>query len=172
MVNIRIAQVKDAAGIARVHVDCWRTTYKGIFPDDLLANLSYKRREQSWQHILNDPAQLTFVTEDETGKIVGFANGGPERKGDPIFRGELYAIYVLQEAQRQGLGRHLTKELVKQLRERQFFSLMLWVLVDNPSRRFYETLGGQIIKQRQIKIGGSSYEELAYGWKDFSQLWL
>jgi hypothetical protein len=46
METIRTAQREDAADIARVHIDCWRTTYKGIFPDALLAGLSYKGREQ------------------------------------------------------------------------------------------------------------------------------
>ncbi len=85
METIRTAQFEDAAGIARVHVDCWRTTYKGIFPDDLLARLSYEGREQSWQRALSDPAQITFAAEDEAGKIVGFINGGPEREGDPVY---------------------------------------------------------------------------------------
>ena len=170
METIRTAQLEDAAGIARVHVDCWRTTYKGIFPDELLASLSYQGREQNWQRALNDPAQITFVTEDETGKIVGFVNGGPEREGDPVYRGELYAIYVLQEVHRHGLGCRLTKELARQLAERQMSSMMLWVLASNPACRFYEALGGQVIKQRRDQIGGASYDELAYGWTDLSPL--
>ena len=43
---IREASPTDAAAIARVHVDSWRTTYAGIVPADYLANLSYTRREQ------------------------------------------------------------------------------------------------------------------------------
>ena len=46
METIRAAQLEDAAGIARVHVDSTRTTYKGIFPDAYLATLSYSRQEQ------------------------------------------------------------------------------------------------------------------------------
>ncbi len=132
METIRAAQLEDAAGVARVHVDCWRTTYKGIFPDELLACLSYEGREQSWQHILSDPAQMTFVAEDEAGKIVGFVDGGPEREGDPVYRGELYAIYVLQEVHRRGLGRRLVKELARFLADRHLSSMMLWVLASNP----------------------------------------
>lgn len=170
METIRAAHLEDAAGIARVHVDCWRTTYKGIFPDELLANLSYERQEQSWQRILNDPVQITFVAEDEAGTIIGFVNGEPEREGDPVYQGELYAIYVLQEVHRRGLGRRLAKELARLLAERHMSSMMLWVLASNPACRFYKALGGQVIKQRQDQIGGVSYEELAYGWGDLSPL--
>jgi hypothetical protein len=45
---IRPAHLDDAPGIARVHVDSWRTTYKGVIPDTILANLSYEARTQQW----------------------------------------------------------------------------------------------------------------------------
>src|SRR5689334_18151833 len=163
METIRAAQSGDAAGITRVHIDCWRTTYKGIFPDEVLANLSYERREQFWQQALNDPAQIIFVVLDEAGKIIGFVSGGPEREGDSAYRGELYAIYVLQEVHQRGLGRRLVQELARQLADRQISSMMLWVLASNPACRFYERLGGQVIKQKQDQIGGALYDELAYG---------
>jgi hypothetical protein len=41
---IREAAPADAPGIARVHVDTWRTTYQGIVPDQFLARLSYEAR--------------------------------------------------------------------------------------------------------------------------------
>lgn len=40
MMHIRKAAVEDAAAIAKVHVDSWRTTYKGIMPSDYLNSLS------------------------------------------------------------------------------------------------------------------------------------
>ena len=46
---IRKAELEDAKGIAKVHVDSWRTTYKGIVPDTFLENLSYENREQIWK---------------------------------------------------------------------------------------------------------------------------
>ena len=76
-------------------------------PISTLTLRAYERREQLWQQVLNDPAQILFVAEDETGKIIGFVNGGPEREGDSVYRGELHAIYVLQEVHRRGLGRRL-----------------------------------------------------------------
>ncbi len=87
-----------------------------------------------------------------------------------MYQGELYAIYVRQEVHRRGLGRRLTKALVQQLTDRHLSSMMLWVLASNPASRFYEALGGKVIRQRQDQIGGASYEELAYGWEDLSRL--
>src|SRR5438552_7633626 len=94
---IREASPTDAAAIARVHVDSWRTTYAGIVPADYLAHLSYARRELFWRDILSAPAQpgCVYVAAQDTGRIVGFASGGPERRHDAIYQGELYAIYLL-----------------------------------------------------------------------------
>lgn len=42
----RKAALEDAPGIANVHVDSWRSTYKGIVPDTYLASLSYENQER------------------------------------------------------------------------------------------------------------------------------
>lgn len=53
METIRPASLDDAAGIARVHVDSWKTTYKGSFPDTIL-QFSYEWHECLWQRILDE----------------------------------------------------------------------------------------------------------------------
>ncbi|WP_237565109.1 hypothetical protein [Parageobacillus thermoglucosidasius] len=39
------------------------------------------------------------------------------------------------------------------------------MLADNPSRRFYERLGGMKIAERVADIGGKKLPEWRYGWK-------
>src|SRR6185312_11535769 len=103
---IRKAQLEDAVGIAKVHVDSWRTTYKGIVPDSFLDSLSYEKREQIWRSGIE--ANGVYIAEDESGRIVGFASGGAERTGKyEAYIGELYAIYLLEGQQGNGLGRML-----------------------------------------------------------------
>jgi ribosomal protein S18 acetylase RimI-like enzyme len=166
--RIRQATVADVAAIARVHVESWRTTYKGLLPDDYLANLTYQQREPLWRGILSTPTgpQLVYVAEDTAESIVGFASGGPERSGDPVYTGEVYAIYLLEGWQRQGIGRQLTVTLVRRLIQRGLTSLLIWVMADNPSRRFYEALGGQPVRDRRQMTGGVEVTDVAYGWLD------
>ncbi|WP_330217584.1 hypothetical protein [Planococcus halocryophilus] len=38
----RKATEQDAPGIAKVHVDSWKTTYKEILPSAFLTSLSYE----------------------------------------------------------------------------------------------------------------------------------
>ena len=120
--------------------------------------------------LLADRRQVVFVAEDPRGRIVGFVSGGPERNDDTAYPGELYAIYLLESCQGQGLGRRLVGALVEWFLSRGWQSMLLWVLEDNPSRGFYEALGGVRIKQETISIGGTELVEIAYGWTDISPL--
>ncbi|MBE3574456.1 MAG: GNAT family N-acetyltransferase [Firmicutes bacterium] len=177
---IRSATLSDAPGMARVHVDSWRTTYAGIVADEFLARLSYARSEEMFRRFLapgspEGAGQCTFVAtardgQPEVGQIVGFAHGGPARTEIPGYSGELYAIYILREFQRRGIGRRLVRAVAESLARSGRDSMYVWVLAANPSRRFYEALGGRLLRSQQIQIGAQSLEEVAYGWQDIQAL--
>lgn len=150
-IRIRSANPSDAGSIAKVHVDAWRTTYAGIVPDKYLASLSHGNRESNWEEMLasDRPAHGIFVVETHGGEVVGFANCGPERGSTPTYRGELYAIYLLEEYQRMGIGHRLVSAVAQRLLVDGLSSMLLWVLEDNhPARRFYESLGGSKLTVR------------------------
>jgi ribosomal protein S18 acetylase RimI-like enzyme len=169
---IRDALQTDAAGIARVHVNSWRTTYRGIVPDQVLDSLSLERREQYWHDLLSDPKNqdINLVADVPPVGIAGFASAGKERTGEFPYQGELYAIYILKAYQGRGVGRQLVEAIVLRLQEQGLTSMMVWVLKDNLFRAFYEALGGQEVGEQDIKIGDSTLVEVAYGWKDIRSL--
>lgn len=194
-IRIRQAVDSDARGIAQVHIDSWRSTYAGIVPADHLAGLDYEEREERWHRLLADRRQNAFVAEDRDGRIIGFASGGPERSGAspasgtascsdgpqiesggpdprtaPEYSAELYAIYLFESGQRQGVGRRLVVALCSWFLSQGWQSMMTWVLTDNPSRNFYEALGGEEVRVETIAIGGTELTEVAYGWSDISPL--
>ena len=170
--RVRSATLADANAIARVQVDTWRTTYGGIVPDAHLATLSYRHRESVWRQIIsrNRSDDSQFVAETDAGEVVGFASGGRELSGDAEYDGELYAIYVLEPHQRHGIGRRLVGAVVERLTFSGFDAMLIWVLQDNPSRRFYAALGGSPVRNRTITIGGADLPEVAYGWHDLALL--
>jgi GNAT superfamily N-acetyltransferase len=167
---IRSAHTQDADGIARVYVDSWRTTYPGIVPEKFLTRMSYEEYTHYWRQILSNFEGFIYVVEEELGEIVGFIWGGRERSGDPIYKSELYALYILKTYQGQGLGRRLTQALVEKLIQEGRDSMLVWVLAANPSRRFYEKLGGQLVRTGTYEIGGVMLEDVAYGWKNIFTL--
>jgi GNAT superfamily N-acetyltransferase len=128
--NVRPAIVHDARAIAEVHVESWKSTYRGIFPDALLDGLDVEKRESFWRGALaahEPPSAITIVGCNAGGNVVAFVSGGQERTGQLGCDGELYAIYLRQEAQRKGLGTLLVRQFVDELATRGFSSMVVWV---------------------------------------------
>ncbi|ESA33964.1 gcn5-related n-acetyltransferase [Leptolyngbya sp. Heron Island J] len=170
---LREATHDDIPAIARVHVDAWRTTYRGIFPDELLQNMTYQRRENGWLRVFDGALGddiFTYVVENQLGQIIGFANGGLEREGNSVYPGELFAIYILEAYQRQGIGCELMQAVAYKLAQMNIHTMLVWVLEDNPACRFYEAIGGQRVYQKDIERGGAIFTEVAYGWTDTSRV--
>jgi ribosomal protein S18 acetylase RimI-like enzyme len=167
---VRPADIGDAAAIARVHVDSWRSTYRGLLPDEFLDSLDAGRYTERWLRSLGDDATRVYVAEDDH-EVVAFASGGPERAGEGGYAGELYAIYVLEEAQRQGHGKSLVRAVTGGLRELGLRDMIVWVLRDNaPARAFYERLGGVYVRTQPITIGSAVLEEVSYGWRSLDDV--
>ncbi|MFF2089247.1 GNAT family N-acetyltransferase [Paenibacillus sp. NPDC058174] len=162
-IQISKAVLADAAAIARVHVDSWKTTYANIIPDEYLKAQSYEQRERLWMEVI--PKNIVFVAANEEGSIVGFADGGSERSGNyPQFDGQLNAIYVLQAYQGQGLGKRLVQSVVHELKQNGMKSMLVHVLEANPSRTFYEGLGGKLVDSFEVDFAGEKLTELVLGW--------
>ncbi|HWR66970.1 MAG TPA: GNAT family N-acetyltransferase [Bellilinea sp.] len=166
--TIRPAVVADAAAMARVHVDTWRTTYPGIIADSHLARLSYERSEKMWiEHLTNPGAERAFVAVTPAGEVVGLASGGPIREPLEQWNAELVVIYIRQAYQGSGCGRRLVTTVAQDLASRGFQSLVIWVMKDNQSARgFYEKLGGRLTAEKPIRIGEEDLLEVAYVWPE------
>jgi GNAT superfamily N-acetyltransferase len=158
LLSIREAHIEDAAGIVS---------------DEHLANMTYSNHEKRWVYTLtiNTRDSFTYIAEDDSGQIIGFVSGGYERNTDPIYKGELYLIYILKKYQGQGIGRSLTQTLIQKLLQEDINSMLLWVFADKQAARcFYEVLGGQRLMTKQAEFGGVMLDEVAYGWTDIWKL--
>jgi GNAT superfamily N-acetyltransferase len=162
MASIRVAEVRDAASIAHVHVQSWLTTYEGIVPKEYLDSLNEAERVPLWQEWLTREISV-FVAEVE-GKVVGFAGGGPIREPLAAYDAELYTIYLLEDVQGRGLGKGLLGAVAEALVRKDHASMLVWVLEQNPAVRFYEKNGAEYLMSKQIEIGGISLTERALGW--------
>ena len=81
-----------------------------------------------------------------------------------------YSIYILPEFQRQGVGQRLVELGVRFLLASDRRSMYLLTLEASPYRKFYDKLGGQVVRQKQINIDGLAYTELIYAWPDLTAL--
>lgn len=174
MNRIRRAAKRDAAAIARVHIETWQSAYAGLLPDTMLAAMSDVRQTALWTRLLGDPGEArgVFVADDEERGVVGFGSCGPVRdppeglNGTEMRVGEVYTLYVETDFQNLGLGRRLLDALFRQLRADGCDTAVLWMLASNPTRFFYEGLGGARVGERVDTMGGIDVEELAFAWRD------
>jgi ribosomal protein S18 acetylase RimI-like enzyme len=168
MNRVRPAIVTDAAAIARIDVECWRSTYAGVLPDKLLLGLSEHERKRVWSsYIARHPGDLV-VGITAAGRVQGFGSCGRCRDAQLPFAGEVFTLYVATDYQGQGLGRTVLLGLFARLVRCNLASAAIWVLRDNPARFFYERLGGKLASHRPLQVGGASVEAVAYGWPDLA----
>lgn len=160
MIRIRRAAAADAVGMAEVHVGVWRSAYAGILPDDYLARLSVPRHALYYQTGIQ-AGHAAYVAEAE-GEVVGFATAS--RASAALADGEIETLYVADDWREQGVGRALMQSAASRLARGGCRSAYLWVLRDNPSRWFYQRLGGRRAADSQTLVAGVAIPKTAYVW--------
>jgi GNAT superfamily N-acetyltransferase len=160
---VRRARPADAAPLARVHVQSWREAYRGIIPQTYLDQLSVPAHERQWRRSLGG-STWGFVAEWEQ-RVVGFASAGLARARRDV-SGELYLLYVLRACHGRGIGRALFDACHYELARCGHHGLLVWVLADNPARRFYQRLGGELAGESEVTLAGAKLREVAFVWPD------
>jgi GNAT superfamily N-acetyltransferase len=164
--TVRVAMPDDAVAIASVHVESWRTAYRGQLPDEVLGTLSVDRRADMWSGIIaSTSAASAVLVQERSGVVEGFAHVCEARDRD-VERsvGEVAAIYLRPPVWGQGLGRELMTAALRRIAEAGFGSAVLWVLATNDrARRFYESGGWQPDgTERTEYIEGARVDEVRY----------
>ncbi len=182
MITIRRARPADSIAIGAVHVSAWRSTYPGILPDGYLARLSVSRQAAYYDTAIRGTgvvfvaaASGTDVPAGSGPRIVGFATAGRARpsseiNGRRLAEGEIETIYVLDDWRELGLGRRLMRAAAAQLADTGCRSVFLWVLRDNPSRWFYQRLGGKPVAEAEIQFAGQKLIQTAFVWDPIDRL--
>ena len=181
MIAIRKARPVDAVAIAAVHVAAWRNTYPGILPDAYLAKLSVTRQAAHYDQAIRGGTGVLVAIADgvdvpagSAPRIVGFTTAGRARRaeigGQVLGEGEIETLYVLDDWRDRGIGRRLLRAAAGFLAEAGCRSAFLWVLRDNPSRWFYQRLGGKAVAEASIRFAGQGVVQTAFVWDPIEQL--
>lgn len=168
---VRTPTVADAAGMARVHVESWKETYRGQMPDELLDDpTALTRREEGWRKALERHAASATASDQSgenadaarspqhprryavaqvNGEIVGIAFAGPPPGGDADVDAHLRVLYVLRSAHRTGAGQALLDAVIDPAARTS-----LWVANPNPrAQAFYRRNGFIPDGQRNDEYG-------------------
>ncbi|HLI12365.1 MAG TPA: GNAT family N-acetyltransferase [Alphaproteobacteria bacterium] len=169
MVLVRQGYLSDADAVAKVYVETWRTTYAGLLPDRVLTGMRQENHRARWLSVLQRSGETVLVAEEGKSGVVGFVSFGPVRDGVPGYDAEIYTLYVAPDYQNRGIGNRLLRSAFRRMAERGLHGVMLWVLARNPSRFFYEAVGGIKMAQRRERLWGVVLPEIAYGWPDLTR---
>jgi ribosomal protein S18 acetylase RimI-like enzyme len=180
--KIRHARFEDAPAVARVLVDTFMESNRGILSEE-----AWQRRKRDWTYEVSarnwesaiteitngsDPYSCLYVAEDDAGEIVGMAYGCPAKEGTPpLDTGEVSVLYVLESYQRQGIGRALTQVTAAHLARLGMTKLHICTPAANaPGRVFYEKIGGVVVGERDDYEDGELTKLVVYEWADIQQL--
>lgn len=169
MIALRPAVHADAQQIAAVHVATWRDAYANILPTDMLIGLSVDRYADDWRRTLMQQRQRESITVAAAGDaVVGFATAGPARRTADTDRGEVTMLYVLGDYQERGLGRALLRASFGGLLCHGMTAATIWVVRQNPSRFFYEAMGGVARRHRTERLWSTTVPTVGYAWDDLA----
>ncbi|MET3574476.1 GNAT family N-acetyltransferase [Bhargavaea ullalensis] len=154
---IRNMTPADIGQVRRVATDSWHATYEGLIPrgvQDRFLGQAY-----SPEMLEARCARSPFYVAEQEGPIIGFANFSPLREDG---NAELGAIYLLPEAQGQGIGTRLLDHGIHDLKPSAVF-----INVESGNRigkTFYEAKGfctveefdddfdGHVLKTTRMKL--------------------
>lgn len=167
--SIREAESSDAQAIARIQIENWKNSFRRLISDRYLDALDVEDKTRQWTTRISGTSAVVLVAEDASG-VTGFLSGGRIRRPIYGYDAELYALFVRDGKQAQGVEQALLKSFASFLERQGFQSLSTWIFSGASARGLYEDLGGTALAQREIEIGGELVPEVAYGWSDLHSL--
>ncbi len=142
-ISCRKAMIDDAALIVQTRSIVWRETYRGIYPDEILAGCDDAASQARFAARIADPAHSIYLYFDGDTCVGYFALGpsdyGPYKEFDLC----LNNLYIRKEYKGLGLGRRAFEAVQRDCRARgsnQFFCGCNYH--NKPAMEFYEHMGG------------------------------
>jgi GNAT superfamily N-acetyltransferase len=139
-IQIRPAVHHDAPAMARVHVESWRETYRGMMTDAVLDDPGFiARREKFWTAVLTDPGYGTHraAIAERDDSLIGIAMAGPVIEPAVDWSVQLYVLYTYSAVQGLGAGAALLEAVIEST-----VIAGLWVADPNPrAQAFYRKHG-------------------------------
>lgn len=148
---IRRAVPKDASRLAEILIFAKRCAYRPIFQNDPVSFNEMPVLDLAL-HFRDDPQALDGIYVYDDGIVRGMMHVSmpPAPDGATVFW--LEELYVDPFFQKQGIGRKLMEEFLRQARTANAVSAFLWVLEKNTAaRRFYTSAGFSPTGRRKLE---------------------
>ena len=115
------ATKEDVESIITININSWKTTYKNIFPSDILNNLD-STKETAITKCENKIQE--YVVCKYNNEIIGFARYGLNKKNYSKDYAEVYALYVKDNFQKKKVGSSLLNYIFNNLKNNYKYVLI------------------------------------------------
>ncbi|WP_455374079.1 GNAT family N-acetyltransferase [Limibacillus halophilus] len=168
--TLRQARLDDAAAIARLHAESWRSVYHGILEAHYLAHHLEEERAEFWESFLRREGMGDIVlVAERDGELQGFI--ALVREGEEGYDGVVENLHVAPGGRGGGIGRRLLAEACHRLRDQGGKSVCLWVFDSNAAAfAFYKRLGGVVDAHISDPEAGPSEADSRVAWRDLDDL--
>ena len=149
-IQIRKAEIEDISSIQYIAKKSWNDTYKELIPVPIQEK--FLKEAYSDEFMIKRVQQSLLMVAEDKVKLVGFANAFI--KGN---KGELSAIYLLPEVQRQGIGSQLLEAMITKLNDIN----EIYVEVEKGNligERFYEAKGFKLVREYEDDFYGHTLQ--------------
>jgi GNAT superfamily N-acetyltransferase len=158
----------DAAAIALLHAQSWRSAYRGLLTDEYLDDHVLRDRTSFWSKRFNAPRperRLVLKALAAESTLLGFVCVLLDE--EPAWGARLDNLHVNPQLRGTGIGYALfqaAREWTAQMMPDA--PMHLWCLERNlVARRFYDRQGGRVVETATRPIAqGLSLPELRYLW--------
>ena len=135
------AKTSDAAAISVLRQRIWDTTYRGIYPDAVIDDFNFEWHQQRDLKKISDPSFTVYLIKYGDKDIGYFVF---QHACSEVW---LHSLYVLQEYQHRGIGKHAFSILNDYCRENGISRFSCNCSSHNENAiRFYQRMGGVVIK--------------------------
>ena len=153
-VSVRPAVAGDQVPITEIQLTAWRVTHHHTLPPDVLEHMETDRIREQWESAITETPGRGFgvFIACEGPRIVGFAAVAP---------GQIIALEVLPDFQRQGHGSRLLSAAVDKLRRDESTEIVTWILDKDAAReQFFSGAGlGSDNRVRTLAAGPREVNE-------------
>lgn len=165
---IRPWLLSDSAAIGQILAQGWKQAYSGFMPDEELGpRIDPEKRRieiEDWLSTDFDPNRELLLVAECDARVVGFVGARTGDRDGLGAAGKIPLLYIASDMQRRGIGRQLLREAAQWLNSTAPGPVVVSAFEQNPFRRFYDAIGGQVAKRIDVKVGAHSWPVVLYLW--------
>ena len=164
---IRDANLEDIPEVAKLHVDSWNNTYKGIIEQDYLDSMK-KNLDKRIKRMKEEFRLRKMIVATINDEIVAFSEFilSNEFSKDLDIDCELCGLYVKNEYLKSGIGTQLFDYVRNIFIKNHKKKMGLWCVEENNNAiNFYQKKGGVVTAKKKFTLEGKEYNEIAFEYK-------